>query len=129
MRNSSSFQGLCPLDPHQGSALDPLAAHSTPRPPAGIRALPRRQFHIGPPNRRTSHQKPPEKSTGRCVTQGCQKARSSLSTLIQKMYRQLFCSLIKKKPFDRVNHSYLSKILEKISFGPAFISWVQTKAK
>ena len=32
MRNSRSFQGLCPLDPHQGSALDPLGAHRPPGP-------------------------------------------------------------------------------------------------
>ena len=88
MQNSRSFQGLCPLNPHQGFALDPLGAHSAPRPLAGISndpyrafsmiALPRQQFYTGPqfcctpPNRRTSHQNNRRKtSAGGCVTQGC----------------------------------------------------------
>ena len=99
MRNSRSFQGLYSLDPHQGSALDPLGAHTAPRPPAGIsndrwlshivpsarQPYPANNFTLArpillypaqkldnPPNRQTSYQKPAKKSsTGGCVTQGC----------------------------------------------------------
>ena len=31
-----SFQGLCPLDTHQGSALDPLGAYSATQAPSYI---------------------------------------------------------------------------------------------
>ena len=62
MQNSRSFQGLCPLDPHQGSALDPLGSSQRPQAPkwnqqlplviayraSGMIALPHQQFHTTP---------------------------------------------------------------------------------
>ena len=44
----------------------------------------------------------------------------------QKRVRGYIIALDQEKAFDRVNHQFLIKIMEKFNFGPSFINWIRT---
>ena len=63
---------------------------------------------------------------GRSITSNVTLLRDVLDYIERTNEPGILVSLDQEKAFDRVNHSFLFRLLEQLGFGPSFIRWVHT---
>ena len=63
---------------------------------------------------------------GRSITSNVTLLRDVLDYIEPTNESGILVSLDQEKAFDRVNHSFLFRLLEHLGFGPSFIKWVHT---
>ena len=63
---------------------------------------------------------------GRSITSNVTLLRDVLDYIERTNESGILVSLDQEKAFDRVNHSFLFRLLEHLGFGPSFIKWVHT---
>ena len=63
---------------------------------------------------------------GRSITSNVTLLRDVLDYIERTNEPGILVSLDQEKAFDRVNHSFLFRLLEQFGFGPSFIQWVHT---
>ena len=63
---------------------------------------------------------------GRSITSNVTLLRDVLDYIERTNEPRILVSLDQEKAFDRVNHSFLFRLLEQLGFGPSFIQWVHT---
>ena len=63
---------------------------------------------------------------GRSIFENLFLLRDTLDYVNHKELSAVIISLDQEKAFDRVNHAFLQRILERFNFGPNFRQWVQT---
>ena len=61
---------------------------------------------------------------GRSIYENLFLLRDTLDYIKHKQLSAALISLDQKKAFDRVNHSFLQRVLSRFSFGPSFRQWV-----
>jgi len=66
---------------------------------------------------------------GRKITDNLLDFRDIIEYINSHNSKAVFMSLDQEKAFDRVNHKYLDRVLQKMDFGPVFRSFVQTLYK
>ena len=62
---------------------------------------------------------------GRSITDNLLLIRDSFEYIYQKQYPIAMISLDQEKAFDRLDWSFLDKVMEKMNFGNSFRSWVK----
>ncbi|KAG7487320.1 hypothetical protein MATL_G00021900 [Megalops atlanticus] len=62
---------------------------------------------------------------GRSIMWNLQLIRDSIAWVEDRSLHLMLVSLDQEKAFDRVNHGFLFRVLERMGFGPSFISWVK----
>ena len=63
---------------------------------------------------------------GRSITPNVTLLRDVLDYIERTNESGILVSLDQEKAFDRVNHSFLFRLLEHLGFGPSFVNWVHT---
>ena len=63
---------------------------------------------------------------GRSITSNVTLLRDVLDYIERTNESGILVSLDQEKAFDRVNHSFLFRLLEHLGFGPSFVKWVHT---
>ena len=63
---------------------------------------------------------------GRSITSNVTLLRDVLDYIERTNESGILVSLDQEKAFDRVNHSFLFRLLEHLDFGPSFVKWVHT---